>query len=329
MIKAAYTLASKFSPSLANSCSLTVAMSPKFSMLLASHQIGASENLIRYIKSSLVLSMLQIILSKRQQQQQQQQHSDNKHVPARITARELMPLDPGRPSLALLPDHVVLLILSFVHESSLDDLLKIAALSSALYEMARYVQYHTLHINLNRSIQARSRLGVLSRNLLFTAVRVLEVSGSRYDLQQREEVEGNEVLIHLAEVLPAMTGLRDFHWRVKSKKSIQLHLRREATVPMPLLMLKHIPRRTRLHISLTSEDALHHPDQTQAREFLAELVDNQNLFSLSIQVSYFEQFECQQTMRALKRVLLSCPNLVRIPHINVGYPTGRAYRKYW
>ncbi len=45
---------------------------------------------------------------------QRQHRNKNEHVPARITARELVPLDPGRPSLAQLPDDVMLRILSFV-----------------------------------------------------------------------------------------------------------------------------------------------------------------------------------------------------------------------
>jgi hypothetical protein len=260
---------------------------------------------------------------------QHQHHSNNKHVPARITAREPVPLDPGRPSLAQLPEHVVLLILSFIQDSSPGDVRKIAALSSALYEMALYVQHHTVHIDLDQSRHARDRLNLLSHNLLLPAVRVLEVSGSRQNLQLQEEEEGNEILNLLADTFPGMTGLRDLHWHVRSKRNIPLYLRREATVPIPPSMLNHLPSQARLHTSVTCEDTLELHDQAQAREFLARLVDNQNLFSLSVQVSFFNQHECRETMRALKRVLLSCPNLASIPRLNVGYPRDRAYHGVW
>ncbi len=191
--------------------------------------------------------------------------------------------------------------------------------------MARYVQHRIVHINLDQSKHARGRLDILLRNLLLPAVRVLEVSGSRQNPQLQEEGEGNEILTLLAGMLPGMAGLRDLHWHVRSKTDTSLFRPTEAMVPIPLSMLDHLPSQVRLHTSVTCEDTYEFHNQAYAREFLARLVDNQNLFSLSVRISFLDEHECRETMRALKRVLLSCPNLVSIPSLYVWYPSGPQY----
>ena len=253
------------------------------------------------------------------------QHHNKEPVPARITAREPVPLDPERPSLVQLPCHIVLRILSFVQDSSPGDVCEIAALSSTLYQMARYVQYQTLYIDLDQSRLARNRLNFLSRNLLLPAVRSLEVRGSKQNIQMQDEDEGNEILTLLANMFPGMTGLRDLHWQVRLKRNIPLPLKTKATVPLPLSIIRHLSSRVRLHTSVTCEDTTNAMNQGEAREFLLQLADNQNLFSLSVQISFFDELECRETMRALKHVLLSCPNLASIPLLNVWYPCGPAY----
>lgn len=74
------------------------------------------------------MARIRAYFSKRQSQ------NKTEHVPIRITVREPVLLDPGRPSLAHLPNEVVLRILSFI-----DDLHTVASLSSAFYEKARYI----------------------------------------------------------------------------------------------------------------------------------------------------------------------------------------------
>ncbi|KAN0107976.1 hypothetical protein V8E51_007718 [Hyaloscypha variabilis] len=237
------------------------------------------------------------------------------HVPVRILAREPVPLDPGRPSLSQLADDVVLLVLSFVDNS---DLRKVALLSSAFYEKARRVQHHTVHINLSQRSQALGRLDVLARNLLLPAVRVLEVDSSSSNVAQERE-EGNEILTRLADMLPNMTGLRDLNWHVPPGSR---DWRRDVPVLIPRAFLDHVPARTRLHtrVAAIGTDESH----GQARAFLAQLADNQNLVSLSVHVAFVGEHEyaCRATMGVLKQVLLSCPRLTRIPLIYVGSPEG-------
>jgi hypothetical protein len=236
--------------------------------------------------------------SSKRQHQNKTEH-EHEHVP--------VPLDPGRPSLAQLPDDVVLLVFSFVDDI---DLRTIASLCSALYEKARLVQHRTVHIHLDKRRQARGRLDVLARNLLLPAVRVLEVSGSSNTHQGGGEGQGqgegnedeDEILTRLADMLLSMTGLRDLHWRVPT--------------PARRALLNHVPTRTRMHTSVVAMDEPH----DQVRAFLAQLVDNQNLFSLSLRVAFVDEHACRATMHALKQVLLSCPRLARIPLLYVGPP---------
>lgn len=236
------------------------------------------------------------------------------HEPVRITGRTPVPLVPGRPSLAQLPDDVVLLVLTFVEDS---DLLKIASLSSALYEQARHVQNHTVHINLDQRNQARSRLDVLRSNLLLPTVRVLEVSGSSNTDQERGEED--EILSCLANMLPSMTGLRDLHWRIPTPIRSDSHWRMPA--PIPRALLNHVPTQARLHTSVAAMDEPHERVHT----FLAQLVDNHNLFSMSVHIAFLDEHACRATMSTLKQVLLSCPRLARIPMLYVGPPVRHGH----
>jgi hypothetical protein len=236
------------------------------------------------------------------------------HEPVRITSRTPVPLDSGRPSLAQLPNDVVLLVLTFVEDS---DLLKIASLSSTLYEQARHVQNHTVHINLDQRNQAWSRLDVLRSNLLLPSVRVLEVSGSSNTDQGRREED--KILSCLANMLPSMTGLRDLHWHIAMPIRSDRLWRMPA--PIPRATLNHMPTQTRLHTSVAAMDEPHE----RVHAFLAQLVDNHNLFSLSVHIAFFDEHACRTAMRTLKQVLLSCPRLVRIPMLYVGPPDYRVH----
>jgi hypothetical protein len=243
-----------------------------------------------------------------------QHQTEHEHEPVRITARTPVSLDPGRPSLAQLPDDVVLLVLNFVDDS---DLLEIASLNSVLYKLARHVQNHTVHINLDQRNQAWSRLDVLRNNLLLPTVRMLEVSASSNTNQERGEED--EILSCLANMLPSMTGLRDLHWHIPTPIRSDWNWRMPA--PIPRALLNHVPMQTRLY---TSVAAMHEPHE-RVHAFLAQLVDNHNLFSLSAHIAFLDEHVCRATMSTLKQVLLSCPRLARIPMLYVGPPVTRIH----
>lgn len=235
-------------------------------------------------------------------------------VPVSITAREPIPLVRGKPSIAHLSNDIVRCILNFVQDSSAEDVLKMASLSSSLYLQARYVQHRVVYINLDKRRYVRDRLELILRYGLLPAIRTLELSGNNHD-ELLEEERG--ILALLADMLPAMTGLRDLDWKVG----------RKTAVPIPKYILETLHPSTHLHASLicdcdTDDDSQSH---TQAREFLSHITNNQNLFTLSVRIVFIHEEECLRTMRALKTVLLSCPNIRRIPMMDVWVPRNRCW----
>ncbi|KAI1080912.1 hypothetical protein F5B20DRAFT_588874 [Whalleya microplaca] len=237
----------------------------------------------------------------------------NSPVAVSITAREPVPLERGRPSIAHLPDNIVRRILSFVQDSSSEDILTVASLSSSLYTQARYVQHRVVHIDLDKSNHAHNSLDLITYRGLLPAIRVLVVNGKQHvELQE----EGKALLARLAGMLPGMTGLRDLHWKVA--REIHWTEGRTTTVPIPTNILDSLPVRLRLHTSIVSDERIE--SHSQVREFLARLTSNQNLFTISVHILFICGRECLKTMTALKKVILSCPNLRRIPRIHVWYP---------
>ena len=91
--------------------------------------------------------------------------------------------------------------------------------------------------------------------------------------------------------------------------------------PIPRALLNHVPMQTRLY---TSVAAMHEPHE-RVHAFLAQLVDNHNLFSLSVHTAFVDEHACRATMSILKQVLLSCPHLARIPMLYVGPPVNRIH----
>ncbi|KAN0089653.1 hypothetical protein V8E51_019913 [Hyaloscypha variabilis] len=252
--------------------------------------------------------------SKGQQQKKSAHKPEHLPVLVRITSRRPVPLDPSRPSLAQLPDDVVLLVLTFVEES---DLRTIASLSSLLYEHARHVQHHTMYIDLDKHRKAQGLLDILACNLLLPAVRVLEVRDSNDRKINQEGREEGELLSRLTNMLPRMTGLRDLHWQIPRPSMHDSSWPMSA--PIPRAFLNHIPMSTRLHTSVAALDEPH----DLARAFLVQLVDNQNLFSLSVEIAFIDELLCRTTTRILKQVLLSCPRLARLPLLSIGPPFRR------
>jgi hypothetical protein len=256
-------------------------------------------------------------------------HRSKNELVKRINVQQPLLLDPGRLSLPQLPGHILLLIFDFVKDDSLDEVRTVAAVSTtcgALREVARYVQFRVVHIDMDQCRHLRSRLEFLSRNLMLCDVHVFEVNG-RPQFQLQAEEEWNEIVRLLGDIMLGMTRLSDLHWHVGSKMVTPSWNPNQATVPIPLSMLENLPARTRLHTSVLCEET--HELHDQAREFLARLVHNRNLVSLSVKVFFMEDQECRETMRILKRVLISCPNLTRLPSLYVGFPSGPQHHGIW
>ncbi|RYP53569.1 hypothetical protein DL768_001487 [Monosporascus sp. mg162] len=227
-----------------------------------------------------------------------------------------MPLDRARPSVAQLPDHIIRRILSFLQDLRPKDILTVASLSSSLYEQARYVQHRVVRINLDKSRHIHDRLDLIICRGLLPAIRTLEVSGRDYDDLLKEP---NEILTRLADVLPGMTGLRDLDWQL-GRITGQHNFKDTTAVPIPAPIMELLPPELRLHTSVFCKHSKE--SHAQAREFLDRLANNQNLHTLSAQISFIEERDCLETMRTLRKVLLSCPNLTRLPLLDIWYPRG-------
>jgi hypothetical protein len=252
-------------------------------------------------------------------------HQKKEPVIINIQTRQPIAADPARPSIAQLPDPIVRNVLLCVKEARPELLPLIASLSSSLYEQARYVQHHEVHIDLNNRKHVLDRLHLIQRLDQLVAIRVLRVDG---ECHPNDDDTMGEILDHLASIVPAMTGLRDVHWHAHharpllptfSVKSLDLH----APIPIPSSILAALSVGCRVHTSLNCHAI--NEGHAQTRTFLQGLEGNQNLQTLSIRVLYTGETMGAETMRGLTKVLLSCPNLTRIPKIHVWFPQGGCY----
>ncbi|KAM5369043.1 hypothetical protein ACJZ2D_009138 [Fusarium nematophilum] len=257
------------------------------------------------------------------------QHDETLRVPAKtveIKARSPVPLDSTKPSVAQLPDDVVHGILDFLQHVRPEAVQAVALVSSSLYEQARYAQHRHVRIDLDRPDHALDRLGLVSRLGHAAAVQAVRVVGCKTPSQDGKDRD--QVLARLASMMPSMTGLQHFDWHVTRPGTASAYDHAGPTsVPIPSDILAVLPRAgphpVRLQTSLccnAREDS-----HVEARTFLRNLEDNQNLSTLSVEVIYMDDQMCLDTMRALKRVLLSCPNLARLPRIDVHYPRGTCF----
>ncbi|KAF4995353.1 hypothetical protein FDECE_12845 [Fusarium decemcellulare] len=251
------------------------------------------------------------------------------HAPAKeieINARSPVPLDSTKPSVAQLPDDVVHTILGLLQRVRPEALQAVALVSSSLYCQARYVQSQHVHIDLDRPNNALDRLSLISRLRHAAAVRAVRVVGFRTSNQDAQD--RNQVLVHLVNMMPSMTGLSRFDWHVR-QFSLGSSLDDEGwtSLPIPSGILTALPRLgphlVRLHTSVWCCALESSHDET--RTFLHSLEGNQNLSTLSVEVVYMSDEMCRDTMRALKRVLLSCPNLTKLPQIDVHFPRGTCF----
>ncbi|KAH8672291.1 hypothetical protein BGZ61DRAFT_536937 [Ilyonectria robusta] len=244
------------------------------------------------------------------------------------TPRDPTPLDPTRPSIAQLPEHIVRRILAWLHDVRPDTVRTVASLSTSLYQLARSVQHTEVHVDLDKSRYVLDRLDLIQRLDQLTAVRILRVNGR--GCNNGQEGDGStQILARLAALLPSMTGLRHLHWHVGSTIRLPWSdaLKRTA-VPIPAAILAALPRESRLHAAVfCTETREEHilAAHLQVRTFLQRLAACQNLCTLDIQITFIEEEHCLRTMRELKKVLLSCPNLTRLPRIDVWYPRGGCF----
>ncbi|OIW34583.1 hypothetical protein CONLIGDRAFT_626615 [Coniochaeta ligniaria NRRL 30616] len=211
-----------------------------------------------------------------------------------ITARKPAPAEPGLRSLCDLSDEIIMLIMEYLQDISPGSVVVLASVSSFLYSKARYVQHRHVTISLKLS-RAKNEIGFLrylSSNGLLPAIRTL-----RFDLVDRPE-KGYQFPLPLYDLIDRMTGLRDLYWEV-------------FPYPVPVSLFEKLKQRTpvRLHTVITA----YNPQSRALKlDHINILTGSPNLYSLRVSVDYVTAEESLQTLRPLKGLLQTCPNLRKL-----------------
>jgi hypothetical protein len=194
-----------------------------------------------------------------------------------------------------LSDEIIMLVIEHLQDISSESVVTLASVSSFLYGKARYVQYRrvTISLELSRTKNEIAFLKYLSSNGLLPAIRTLQ-----FIEPTDTEVKGYGFPTPLYGLIDQMAGLRDIHldafW-----------------YPVPASVLEYLKQlpRVRLHISVTT---YHVRTAAVVARVLTCLTGSPNLYSLRVDAQYVPAKECLETMRPLKRLLLSCPNLRKL-----------------
>lgn len=175
-----------------------------------------------------------------------------------------------------------------------------------------------MNVNIVKDRHLGARLDLIRRRNLFPAVRELRVE---HRLLEVLDEDSSKILSRLREMIPCRTGLRDLYWDMS---------RHGASEGIPKSLLDQLPPRLRLHTSFFHWCHTPEHGSAQFRRALACLVGNPSLYSLSMDISVEKGEECARTTSVLKDVLLSCPDLRRIPELRTrwchhgceSYPLG-------
>ncbi|KAL2062134.1 hypothetical protein VTL71DRAFT_6400 [Oculimacula yallundae] len=219
-----------------------------------------------------------------------------------ISPRTPILLDPKLLSIFHLPDELLLLIISFVDDVILRTL---AAVSSKLYCIVRGIQYREITLDLGQQNHTRYLLDSLTIDLRLSDVHILTVK----DNGGSAKVD-DVLLAFICSAALKMTALHDLHW--------------QCFVPIPLSLLQYNPSHTRIHANIDAIDFLG-PNREQARDCFSRFFDSPNLISLQAYIIFYDESQWCLAMQALKRVLCSCPRLVRIPRLYIEPPSPHSW----
>lgn len=212
-----------------------------------------------------------------------------------ITARKPAPADPGRRSLCDLSEELILLIIDHLQDISPGSVVVLASANSFLYSKARYVQHRhvTIGIKPSKAANETAYLRYLSSNGLLPAIRTLRYADFV------NEPEKYQFPQPLYDPIDRMTGLRDLHWEVH---------------PIPASLLDKLKQRTRvrLHAVIRFITASHPQSRALSLGHIDALSGSPNLYSLRVNVNYVTAEESLETLRPLRGLLLSCPNLRKL-----------------
>ncbi|KAK4233683.1 hypothetical protein C8A03DRAFT_19280 [Achaetomium macrosporum] len=250
--------------------------------------------------------------------------------PRVIKTRRMKPRKPKKPSLASLNHDMLLLVTQHLHDIDPQSVNSLALVCTALYRMARYVQYREVSIDLRQkrhedNTADSGSLQSIVRNGLIPAIRTLHLDYSdfvkKYE-QARPKMEALElsawhVWNQLNDLIPMMSGLRHLHW--------------DGSV-IPDSVLEHLRKNPQIHLHLSLQGSAQRARWAEQEACLQRLPTTlegtrHNLSSLRIKLVYHEARACRLlTQQALKQLLLSSPRL-RALALDIAHPREgcRAY----
>lgn len=195
------------------------------------------------------------------------------------------------------------LIMDILYAESPKTLNQVALVNSFYYRLARYAQHHDISVTLAEPAAIKQRVGLMEKSELLPAVRRLRVHGGyRGTLKEQASQVCRGTTLMMCNLLPRLTGLTD----------LEAHL---IDIPREILEVLHNLPSVRLHIVPSMIDAR----DPGAHEGLVALQGMPNLRSMDVNCLYFTAQPCSLVTAALKRVLLSCPNVSRLS-LDIGGP---------
>ncbi|KAH8651427.1 hypothetical protein BX600DRAFT_441856 [Xylariales sp. PMI_506] len=211
---------------------------------------------------------------------------------------------PNRSHLVALPRDILFQIFYSLYDASPESLGRLATLCSQFRQIARYVRYRDIYIDLRTNTRVGSDLlDAIPQDDLIPAVRMLRVCGPnlpRVLPGRRNNVSGDSSsstsheLPFLRDAIRGMTGLRDLHWE---------------GAYMPDTILGAVKQSPQLRLHVHFRNRYMGPTNALMPRFLTSLADCPNLFSIRVEVTYKGSKDCLEMTQPLKRILLSCPNV--------------------
>ncbi|KAB5562771.1 hypothetical protein GE09DRAFT_759274 [Coniochaeta sp. 2T2.1] len=231
------------------------------------------------------------------------------HSPLVIPQRKAERQDSNRRSLTDLSDEILLLIIDHLQDVSPKSVINLAMVSSRFYGKARYVQHRDESIDVQKAANEIRYLEYLESAGLLPAIRTV-----RFKNLWRHEPSMSEDLASLSQLLDQMTGLRDVLW---GDVDVNYPVNVQYPILGSLLQSLKLRPQIQLHVAVTSWSLT-----TPASLLnISILTSSANLRSLRVDVEYVHSFECLETVRPLKRLLLSCPNLRKLS-LDIHLPQG-------
>ncbi|KAJ9656668.1 hypothetical protein H2198_004787 [Neophaeococcomyces mojaviensis] len=242
-----------------------------------------------------------------------------------------------QPSLAILGCDILIMIFYLIQDSSPKSLKALALVSSEFYHLAERSRYRHLALSLDSDkIDASEQcLYRLKKQNVLSAIRSLDISDpgeGRFTyplLSTKSKTESSVAdryhgcINSISNLIPKMTGLRYIGWNYFTY----------GDHPVPELVLQALRScpKVRLHAKVGGRYQNPLPVGLTREDNLDRLQNNPNLSKLRANITFCAAKDCLESVRPLKQILLSSPNL-RSLALDISQPSsgcvvyGRPYK---